>query len=127
MITGSDVVAADVAGGPVGSPAASVAVTLRAIGKSYPGVQALRGVDLDIRTGEIHGFVGENGAGKSTLLKILAGAHAPSHGSIEVFGRPVSLSSPKDARALGIATVYQELTVLPARSALANVFLGQEK
>lgn len=127
VITGSDVVAADVAGGPVGSPAASVAVTLRAIGKSYPGVQALRGVDLDIRTGEIHGFVGENGAGKSTLLKILAGAHAPSHGSIEVFGRPVSLSSPKDARALGIATVYQELTVLPARSALANVFLGQEK
>lgn len=69
--------------------------------------------------------MGENGAGKSTLLKILTGAHVPSSGSVEVFGDEVEFGGPKDARRLGITAVYQELTIVPAESALANVFLGQ--
>jgi ABC-type sugar transport system ATPase subunit len=94
--------------------------------KSYPGVRALRGIDLTIKGEEIHGLVGENGAGKSTLLKMLAGAHGPTSGEMEVFGRKAEFSSPRDANRHGIATVYQELTALPALTAIANVFLGRE-
>ncbi|MEZ5101824.1 MAG: sugar ABC transporter ATP-binding protein [Thermoleophilia bacterium] len=103
------------------------ALRLRGIGKEYPGVVALGGVDLDIAVGEVHGLVGENGAGKSTLLKILTGAHTPTAGTIELFGEPVELSDPATARKLGVTAVYQELTVIGTLSAAANVFLGQER
>jgi ABC-type sugar transport system ATPase subunit len=95
--------------------------------KTYPGVIALQGIDLDIAAGEIHGLVGENGAGKSTLLKILTGAHGPTSGIMEVFGEEVSFDTPLAARKCGITAVYQELTVIPAMTAAANVFLGQER
>jgi ABC-type sugar transport system ATPase subunit len=118
----------DAVGRPEGRPVAPAptVISLHQISKIYPGVVALSDLDLSIREGEIHGLVGENGAGKSTLLKILAGAHQPSSGTLEAFGEPVQFTTPKDARKRGIATVYQELTVLPAMSSLDNVFLGQE-
>jgi ABC-type sugar transport system ATPase subunit len=111
--------------GPSGGKA--VALRLRGISKTYPGVEALTDIDLDIAAGEVHGLVGENGAGKSTLLKVIAGADPPSAGTIELFGEPVELSDPHTARVLGIRAVYQELMVIPALSAVANVFLGQAK
>jgi ABC-type sugar transport system ATPase subunit len=103
------------------------AISLRGISKTYPGVIALDGIDLDINAGEIHGLVGENGAGKSTLLKILTGAHGPTLGTMEVFGEEVFFDTPLAARMFGITAVYPELTVIPAMSAAANVFLGQER
>lgn len=116
---------------PTGAHGSSVgagpaAVSMFALSKRYPGVNALRNIDLTIKAEEIHGLVGENGAGKSTLLKMLAGAHGPSSGEMEVFGEKVEFSSPRDANRHGIATVYQELTALPALTAIANVFLGRE-
>jgi ABC-type sugar transport system ATPase subunit len=100
---------------------------LRDITKTYPGVNALRGLDLDVYSGEVHALVGENGAGKSTLLKIACGAHAPTSGTVELNGYKVEFEHPIAARAAGIAAVYQELTTIPALSAMANVFLGREK
>ncbi len=88
----------------------------RAIGKSFGGVTALESVDFDLRPGEVHGLVGCNGAGKSTLMKILAGAHPDHDGSVLMEGREVSLSSPREAQACGIAMVYQELSGIGALS-----------
>jgi len=106
---------------------AVAAISLRGISKTYPGAIALDGIDLDINAGEIHGLVGENGAGKSTLLKILTGAHGPTLGTMEVFGEEILFDNPLAARKFGITAVYQELTVIPAMSAAANVFLGQAR
>ena len=94
--------------------------------KTYPGVRALKGVSLGIEKGRVHALVGENGAGKSTLLKLVCGAERPTSGSIEIDGSEAVLHHPHVARRLGIAAVHQELTILPALSAMANVFLGQE-
>ena len=96
------------------------------IAKRYPGVQALDDVSFDLLAGEIHGLLGENGAGKSTLLKILAGAESPDAGSIAIDGRQEILASPQDAQAQGIATIYQELNLLPNLSVAENVFIGRE-
>jgi ABC-type sugar transport system ATPase subunit len=101
------------------------AVAFERIGKAFPGVVALDDISFSIAVGEIHALVGENGAGKSTLLKILTGAHAPTVGTIALFGGETTIDTPKAARDMGIAAVYQELTIIPAMSALANVFLGQ--
>jgi len=96
------------------------------IAKLYPGVQALDDVSFDLDAGEIHGLLGENGAGKSTLLKILSGAERPDAGRIEVAGERQILASPQDAQALGIATIYQELNLLPNLTVAENVFIGRE-
>jgi ribose transport system ATP-binding protein len=100
---------------------------MRGIVKLFPGVRALDGVDLDVRAGEVHCLLGQNGAGKSTLIKTLAGAHQPDEGEIEFQGKAVSLSSPVAALKLGIATVYQELDLIPTLSVAENVFLGHER
>ena len=97
-----------------------------AIGKSFGGVAALDGVDFDLLPGEVHGLVGCNGAGKSTLMKILAGAHPDHDGAVLLDGRQVSLSSPRDAQACGIAMVYQELSGIGAMSVAENLFLGRQ-
>jgi ABC-type sugar transport system ATPase subunit len=99
---------------------------MRAIDKSYPGVHALRGVDLTLDAGEMLALLGENGAGKSTLIKILAGALAPDRGDIEIDGVPRSIRSPLDARKAGIAVIYQEFNLIPCMSVVDNLFLGRE-
>ena len=96
------------------------------VAKRYPGVQALDGVSFELRPGEIHGLLGENGAGKSTLLKILSGAEAPDSGRLEIAGAARVLKSPQDAQSEGVATIYQELNLLPNLSVAENVFIGRE-
>ncbi len=103
-------------------PASTPAIAVTGLRKAYGGIQALAGVDLAIEPGKVHAVVGENGAGKSTLMKILAGAVHPDHGEVHVAGETVQLASPADARALGIGIVYQELSLFPERSILANLF-----
>ena len=98
----------------------------RGITKRFGHVEALRGVDFDARAGEITALIGDNGAGKSTLVKILSGVYAPTSGELAVDGRPVGFSSPADAHALGIETVYQDLSVCPDLSPSANMFMGRE-
>jgi ribose transport system ATP-binding protein len=99
---------------------------MRGITKSFPGVQALRDVDFDLRPGEVHVLVGENGAGKSTLIKILSGVYQADRGTIRLRGTDVRLTSPRDAQARGISTVYQEFNLVPQLSVAENVYLGQE-
>jgi ABC-type sugar transport system ATPase subunit len=94
--------------------------------KAFPGVQAIRTADLEVRAGEIHALVGENGAGKSTLIKVVTGAHRPDRGTVEIEGRPVRIRDPRDALSAGIAAIYQEVNLVPALSARENLFLGRE-
>jgi ABC-type sugar transport system ATPase subunit len=94
--------------------------------KSYRHVQALRGVSLEVRPGEVHALLGDNGAGKSTLMKILAGAVAPDGGTIEVHGEARRFGRPGDAQEAGIETVYQDLALAPTLSPGENLFLGRE-
>ncbi len=94
--------------------------------KAFGGVQALRGVDLTLRAGSIHGVAGENGAGKSTLMKIIAGVHPGDAGEMSVEGKPVHFRSVRDARAEGIGMVHQELSVAPDLTVAENVFLGAQ-
>jgi ribose transport system ATP-binding protein len=101
-------------------------LVMRGIVKQFPGVRALDGVDLDVRAGEVHCLLGQNGAGKSTLIKVLAGAHQPDSGTIELDGARVRPSSPIDAIRHGIATIYQELDLVDGLSVAENVFLGHE-
>jgi len=96
------------------------------ITKRFPGVLALDAVDFEIRAGRVHALVGENGAGKSTLLKIVAGAERPDGGTLAVNGTAVSFAGPRDALRLGVTVIYQELSLVPALGADANIFLGME-
>ena len=101
-------------------------LTMSGITKSFPGVRALDGVELDVEAGEVHCLLGQNGAGKSTLIKVLAGAHRPDEGEIRWQGEPVGLDAPVAAMRLGIATIYQELDLVEHLSVAENVFLGHE-
>ena len=101
-------------------------LSMSGITKSFPGVRALDGVDLDVQAGEVHCLLGQNGAGKSTLIKILAGAHQPDTGTVRWRGDPVTLRSPIAAMRLGIATIYQELDLVEHLSVAENVHLGHE-
>jgi rhamnose transport system ATP-binding protein len=94
------------------------------VSKSFPGVRALDGVHFDMRPGEVHALLGENGAGKSTLIKIVSGVHKPDTGEMKVDGRPVSFNNPREAQALGIATIYQELSLYPELTVAENIFMG---
>jgi ribose transport system ATP-binding protein len=99
---------------------------LSGVSKTFGGVAALRGVDFALRAGEIHGLVGENGAGKSTLMKIIAGVHGDYQGEMRLDGRRVRFVSPRDARAMGIGMVHQELSVVPGLSVAESVHLGAQ-
>ncbi|MFD5232248.1 sugar ABC transporter ATP-binding protein [Streptomyces qaidamensis] len=101
-------------------------LSMSGITKSFPGVRALDGVDLDVQAGEVHCLLGQNGAGKSTLIKVLAGAHQPDTGGIRWCGEEVTLRSPIAAMRLGIATIYQELDLVEHLSVAENVHLGHE-
>jgi simple sugar transport system ATP-binding protein len=97
------------------------------IHKAYGHVQALRGVNLSVDVGEIVGLVGDNGAGKSTLVKALTGSVRADRGTVEVHGRATRITSPSDARQLGIEVVYQDLALAPDLDPVANLFLGRER
>ncbi len=97
------------------------------IRKSYGSTAALRGVDLELQSGEVHAIVGENGAGKSTLMKVLSGAEQPDSGAIELDGAAYDPTGPQAARERGVAMIYQELAICPDLSVEANVTLGQER
>ncbi|WMT85271.1 ATP-binding cassette domain-containing protein [Pelagibacterium sp. 26DY04] len=98
----------------------------RGIRRTFGHVRALDGADFKVMSGEIVALIGDNGAGKSTLVKILAGADRPNEGTIFVEGRPESFSSPTDAQAAGIATVYQDLALAADLTPSDNLFLGRE-
>lgn len=94
--------------------------------KHFGGVQALRGVDFDLKAGEIHALLGENGAGKSTLMNLLSGVLSPDEGTIKIDGQPVRFANPREAQAAGIATIFQELDLVPTLDVASNLFLGRE-
>jgi D-xylose transport system ATP-binding protein len=100
---------------------------LRGITKSFGSVQALADVDFEVRTGEVMALVGDNGAGKSTLVKTVAGIHQPDSGEILFEGKPVHVSSPKEASRLGIEVVYQDLALCDNLDVVQNMFLGREE
>jgi ABC-type sugar transport system ATPase subunit len=104
-----------------------VLLRLEHIGKSFGAVQALTDVSLDIPAGRVTALVGDNGAGKSVLVKCVAGIHRPDTGRILWCGRPVELHSPRDAAALGIETVYQDLALCDNLDIVQNMFLGRER
>lgn len=107
--------------------AGSPVVEMRNIKKSFAAVQALKGVDLALIRNEVLGLVGDNAAGKSTLMKVLSGAYIPDEGEILIDGAKVHVSSPLDARRLGIEMVYQDLAPANNLDVTANIFLGREK
>ena len=102
-------------------------VKLTDAGKSYGSIIALSGITLEVSAREVTCVLGDNGAGKSTLIKIIAGLHRPTTGTYEVEGEPVHFSSPREALERGIATVYQDLAVVPLMPVWRNFFLGNEK
>ncbi len=102
-----------------------VAASFAGVTKEFGATRALKGIDLTIERQTIHALVGENGAGKSTALGILAGRIGPTAGRVEVFGEKIKYADPRASRRAGIVAIYQELTIVPALSVEANVFLGQ--
>ncbi len=111
---------------PAAAGAAAYALELRGISKRFGVVQALDGVDLVLRRGEVHALVGENGAGKSTLIQIAAGVYPPDAGRIRLNGRDARFSTPAEAEAAGISVVYQELSLVPDLDVAQNVYLHRE-
>jgi simple sugar transport system ATP-binding protein len=99
---------------------------LRGVGKDFGTVIALDGVSTSVRAGEVTCVLGDNGAGKSTLIKILAGVHRADRGEVLLDGRPVAFAAPREALDAGIATVYQDLAMIPLMAIWRNFFLGQE-
>ena len=99
---------------------------LQGVNKAFPGVKALNNVQFEMLPGEIHALLGENGAGKSTLIKIISGVYKPDSGELRFDGSPVSFNNPREAQALGIATIYQELSLYPELSVAENIFMGHQ-
>jgi D-xylose transport system ATP-binding protein len=106
--------------------AAPPLVELRDIRVSFGGVHAVDNVTVSLERGEVVGLVGGNGAGKSTLMRALSGAHPPDEGQIFIDGQPVTIANPRDAKALGIETIYQTLALADNIDAPGNMFLGRE-
>ncbi len=102
------------------------AIELRSVSKRFGSVIALNDVSIAVRPGEVHCLLGDNGAGKSTLIKILSGVHRPTEGQIYVSGEPIVFRSPRDATDAGVATVFQDLGLIPLMSIARNFFLGRE-
>ena len=106
--------------------AENYAVRMAGVSKAFGGVKALQDVHLDVKAGEVHALLGGNGAGKSTILKILRGVHAPDAGSIEVNGKQLTAHTPAEARAAGIAMIFQEMSLIPTLTIAQNIFLNNE-
>lgn len=107
-------------------PDTTALLEVRNLSKNFGAVQALRDFSMSIHPGEVVALAGDNGAGKTTMIKAVSGVYAPSSGEILLKGRPVSFSSPQDARAQGIETIYQDLALADNLSIGANIFLGRE-
>jgi len=103
-----------------------VVLEARGISKSFPGVKALDGVGLTLRSGRLTALLGENGAGKSTLMNVIAGVFPPDAGELLVAGRPVRFTSPRQAQDHGIAMIFQELNLVPGLTVAENIYLGRE-
>lgn len=101
-------------------------VEVRGIYKNYGAVEALRGVDVTVREGEIHAICGDNGAGKSTLIKILSGVETPDKGELKIDSRPCRFETPNEALTSGLATIHQDLAVAPRMTIYQNIFMGAE-
>ena len=101
-------------------------VEMTGIDKRFPGVHALKSAQFDLRPGEVHALMGENGAGKSTMMKILSGIYAPDGGTIRVEGRDVTIAGPREAQALGIGIIHQELALMNDLNVAQNIFIGRE-
>ena len=95
------------------------------ISKRFGGIQALNDVSVQVATGEIHALIGENGAGKSTLIKILSGAYTRDSGTICIDGKQVNISSPLDAKMLGVSVIYQEFMLAPDLTVAENIFIDR--
>jgi ABC-type sugar transport system ATPase subunit len=115
------------AAAPTSSDGHEPLLRLHGIGKNFGPVQALADIDLDIPAGQVTAIVGDNGAGKSTLIKTISGIWQPDHGQVFWMGRPVGLHTPREAAALGIATVYQDLALADNLDIVQNMFLGREE
>ncbi|MCC8107678.1 MAG: ATP-binding cassette domain-containing protein, partial [Planctomycetes bacterium] len=105
---------------------ADIILEMKNISKSFSGVHALKGLDFELRLGEVHALLGENGAGKSTLIKVLGGIHQPDTGSIVIAGEPVMMKNVHAAQARGIGIIHQEIVLVPHLSVAQNIFLGRE-
>src|SRR3984885_8624100 len=114
------------AGASRGGDGTEPLLRLRGIDKHFGPVQALYGVNLDLPAGQVTGLCGDNGAGKSVLTRTISGAHQPDHGEIFFDGKPVHIRSTRDASALGIETVYQDLALADNLDIVQNMFLGRE-
>ena len=119
----------DTATGPVPARTETGAplIEMTSVGKFYGAIRALEGINLKVDAGEITCVLGDNGAGKSTLIKIMSGLHQHSEGTVRVDGDEIKFNSPRDALAMGIATVYQDLAVVSLMEVWRNFFLGSEK
>src|SRR4249919_2255632 len=100
---------------------------LKGVSKNFGPVQALADVDFEVPAGEVTALIGDNGAGKSVTIKTIAGIHAPEHGQIFWDGKPVRIRTPREAAALGIETVYQDLALCNNLDIVQNMFLGRER
>jgi ABC-type sugar transport system ATPase subunit len=123
-------VIADTGGGSADVPAGDGSeplLRLRGVSKNFGPVRALSDVDLDVPAGQVTALAGDNGAGKSVLIKCISGIHAPDGGQMWWDGRPVHVRTPRDAAALGIATVYQDLALCDNLDIVQNMFLGRER
>ena len=108
------------------TPGRHVVLEAKGVSKSFAGVDALRDVDFDLMSGEVHALVGENGAGKSTLMKIIAGVHVEYDGAVRLAGAPIRFAGVQDAERAGVAIIHQELDLVPELTAADNIFLGRE-
>ena len=103
----------------------TVLLQMKNIHKSFPGVKALQGVDLELRAGEVHALLGENGAGKSTLIKVLGGIYIAEEGEIFIDGKKVTIDGVNASHNNGISIIHQELVLVPHMTVAENIFLGR--
>ncbi|MBO0343998.1 sugar ABC transporter ATP-binding protein [Roseibium sp. CAU 1637] len=108
------------------APKTAPIIQMNGIEKHFGNIIALAGVSFDVRPGECHCLLGDNGAGKSTFIKTMSGVHKPTKGTITFEGKPLSFDSPRDAMEAGIATVFQDLAMIPLMSVTRNFFMGRE-